>query len=90
MGGKLLNALEPGDCFGEMAYLGKKQFQRSASIVAASDITIIEIQAEALARASESCRHHFRGAFLEILVDRLSAANTRLSYLLADRNISVF
>jgi len=35
-------------------------------------------------------RHHFNGAFLEILVDRLSMANTRLSQLLADKNISVF
>jgi len=90
MQGRLLNKLKPGDCFGEMAYLGKKQFKRSASVAASSDITVIEIQSEALAQASESCRHHFNGAFLEILVDRLSAANTRLSRLLADRNISVF
>ncbi len=88
--GKLLNVLRAGDCFGEMAYLGKKQFQRTASVSAASDITVIEIKSEALAQASELCRHHFNGAFLEILVDRLSLANTRLSQLLADKNISVF
>jgi serine/threonine protein kinase len=87
---KLLNVLRAGDCFGEMAYLGKKQFQRSASVTSSTDITVIEIKAEALAQASELCRHHFNGAFLEILVDRLSMANTRLSQLLADRNISVF
>jgi len=87
---KLLNVLHAGDCFGEMAYLGKKQFHRTATVSAATDITIIEIQAESLAHASENCRHHFNGAFLEILVDRLSMANTRLSQLLADRNISVF
>jgi serine/threonine protein kinase len=88
--GKLLNVLRVGDCFGEMAYLGKKQFQRTASVTATTDITVIEIKSEALAQASEICRHHFNGAFLEILVDRLSMANTRLSQLLADRNISVF
>ena len=88
--GKLLNVLRAGDCFGEMAYLGKKQFQRTASVSAATDITVIEIKSEALAQASETCRHHFNGAFLEILVDRLSLANTRLSQLLADKNISVF
>ena len=49
-----------------------------------------EIKAEALSQASELCRHNFNGAFLEILVDRLSMANTRLSQLLADKNISVF
>ena len=87
---KLLNVLRVGDCFGEMAYLGKKQFQRTASVTSSTDITVIEIRAEALAQASELCRHHFNGAFLEMLVDRLSMANTRLSQLLADRNISVF
>ena len=87
---KLLNVLRAGDCFGEMAYLGKKQFQRSASVVASTDVTVIEIKSEALAQASEIVRHHFNGAFLEILVDRLSMANTRLSQLLADKNISVF
>jgi len=87
---KLLNVLRKGACFGEMAYLGRKQFQRSASVTSISHITVIEINAERLAQASESCRHHFNGAFLEILVDRLSLANTRLSQLLAERNVSVY
>ena len=85
-----LNVLTTGECFGEMAYLGKQKFQRSASVVALSDIAVIEIRAETLARASELCRHHFHGAFLELLVDRLVKANVRLSQLLLDRNISVF
>ena len=87
---KLLNVLRVGDCFGEMAYLGKKQFQRSASVMSSTDVTVIEIRAESLAQGSEIVRHKFNGAFLEILVDRLSMANTRLSQLLADKNISVF
>jgi serine/threonine protein kinase len=87
---RLLNVLKPGECFGEMAYLAKQKFQRSASVVALSEITVIEIRAETLARASELCRHHFHGAFLELLVDRLAMANLRLSQLLADRNISIF
>jgi CRP-like cAMP-binding protein len=87
---RLLNVLSTGECFGEMAYLGKQKFQRSASVVALSDIAVIEIRAETLARASELCRHHFHGAFLELLVDRLAKANVRLSQLLLERNISVF
>ena len=87
---KLLNVLRAGDCFGEMAYLGKKQFQRTASVIASTDITLIEIKSEALVQASVLVRHHFNGAFLEVLVDRLSMANTRLSQLLTDKNISVF
>ncbi len=87
---RLLNVLKAGECFGEMAYLGKQKFQRSASVVSLSEIAVIEIQAETLAKASELCRHHFHGAFLELLVDRLAMANMRLSQLLADRNISIF
>ncbi len=87
---RLLNVLKAGECFGEMAYLGKQRFQRSASVVSLTGITVIEIRAESLNRASELCRHHFHGAFLELLVDRLAMANVRLSQMLADRNISIF
>ncbi|MDP1537615.1 MAG: serine/threonine-protein kinase [Burkholderiales bacterium] len=87
---RLLNVLKVGECFGEMAYLGKQKFQRSASVVAAADIVVIEIRAETLPQASELCRHHFNGAFLELLVDRLGAANLRLSQLLADKNVSIY
>jgi serine/threonine protein kinase len=87
---KLLNVLQAGECFGEMAYLGKAQFKRTASIVSVSDITTIEITAESLAQASENCRAQFDRAFLKILVDRLASANTRLSQLLLDRKISIF
>jgi serine/threonine protein kinase len=87
---RLLNVLKPGECFGEMAYLGKQRFRRSASVVALTAITVIEIRAESLSKASELCRHHFHGAFLELLVDRLAMANVRLSQLLAQRNISIF
>jgi hypothetical protein len=88
--GKLLNILKAGECFGEMAYLGRRQFQRTASVAALNDITVIEIGAESLAQATESCKHAFNAAFLELLVGRLEAANTRLSQLLLDRNISLF
>ena len=87
---RLLNILKAGECFGEMAYLGKHKFQRSASVVAATDVMVIEIRAETLPQASELCRHHFNGAFLELLVDRLGTANLRLSQLLAERNVSVY
>ncbi len=87
---RMLTVLEPGECFGEMAYLGKQKFQRSASVVAVTEVVVIEIRAETLPQASELCRHHFNGAFLELLVDRLGKANLRLSQLLVERNVSVF
>jgi eukaryotic-like serine/threonine-protein kinase len=88
--GKLLNVLKPGECFGEMAYLAKSESNRTASVATLSNVLVIEFSTKTLAHASEQVRHRFDGAFLEILVTRLALANTRLSQLLTDRNISVF
>jgi serine/threonine protein kinase len=84
---RVLTVLKSGECFGEMAYLGRRQFRRSASVSAISELTIIEIKADALNAATESCRHHFTAAFLELLVARLESADVRLSQLLVDRNV---
>jgi serine/threonine protein kinase len=86
---RILNVLKAGECFGEMAYLGRRQFKRSASVATNTEITVIEIKADALNAATESCRHHFTAAFLELLVLRLESADVRLSQLLLDRNIVV-
>ena len=82
---ELLNMLKSGDCFGEMAYSAKRTFKRTTSVISVSDITVIEAEADSLAMASENCRHRFNEAFLEILVERLALADTRLSSLLAER-----
>jgi len=85
---RLLNVLRTGACFGEMAHLTKQAFTRTASVTSIGQVTVIEIQSERLLQASENCRHQFNGAFLTMLVDRLSLANTRLSQLLAERSIT--
>jgi len=85
---RLLNVLRMGACFGEMAHLTKQAFVRTASVTSIGQVTVIEIQSERLLQASENCRHQFNGAFLTMLVDRLSLANTRLSQLLAERSIT--
>ncbi len=86
---RVLNVLKAGECFGEMAYLGRREFKRSASVASISEITVIEIKADALNAATESCRHQFTAAFLELLVTRLESADVRLSQLLLDRNVGV-
>jgi eukaryotic-like serine/threonine-protein kinase len=86
---RVLNVLKAGECFGEMAYLGRREFKRSASVASTSEITVIEIKADALNAATESCRHQFTAAFLELLVTRLESADVRLSQLLLDRNVGV-
>src|SRR6185436_17087679 len=86
---RTLNVLKTGECFGEMAYLGRRQFKRSASVSSMTEITVIEIKADALNGATESCRHQFTAAFLELLVARLEDADVRLSELLLDRNVGL-
>ena len=73
---------------GRVNFVFGEAFVRNASVAALSQITVIEIRSERLQQASENCRHQFNGAFLAMLVDRLALANTRLSQLLAERNIS--
>jgi len=77
--GKLLNVLNAGECFGEMAYLAKEGQRRSADVTVMTDAKIITVPTERLDQASDGCRHHFDRAFMEILVERLTMANIRLS-----------
>ena len=76
---KLLNVLTPGECFGEMAYLGRSGRERGADVSTLSDAQVITISTEDLAKASDACRHRFDRAFLGILVERLNLANARLT-----------
>jgi serine/threonine protein kinase len=77
--GKLLHLLRVGEPFGEMAYLSRKEHARGADVTVTADASIISVPTRRLNQASESCRHKFDRAFMEILVERLSVANLRLS-----------
>jgi serine/threonine protein kinase len=86
---KLLNILRVGECFGEMSYIGSRQHPRTASVTAVDDVTVIQVGADALSHATESCMHAFGTAFLDLLVSRLEAANIRLPSLLLDGHSGV-
>ncbi len=75
---KLLNILDPGECFGEMAYLSEEK-RRGADISTMADSKVVTIRNAALEQASDATRSHFDRAFLSILVERLTMANVRLS-----------
>ena len=77
--GKLLNLLRAGEPFGEMAYLSKGEHVRGADVTVMHDANIISVPTAGLAQASSTCQHNFDRAFMEILVERLSMANLRLS-----------
>jgi CRP-like cAMP-binding protein len=77
--GKLLNLLRTGEAFGEMAYLSKSAPVRVADVTVTDNAKIISIPTPNLEQASDPCRHKFDRAFMEILVERLTMANIRLS-----------
>ncbi|HMM55064.1 MAG TPA: protein kinase [Candidatus Desulfobacillus sp.] len=77
--GHLLGVLVPGDCFGEMAVIGKSGGSRNADAITRTAAKIITIRGDALRQASDACRMHFYAAFLEVLSSRLARANTRLA-----------
>ena len=79
--GHLLGVLNPGDCFGEIAAFSTVRGVRSASVEAATDIALVTIRANALKRASDTCRMHFYQAFLEVLATRLSQTSARIASL---------
>ena len=76
---RLLNTLKAGECFGEMAYLGESGKVRTADVTAASDARMLRIPVSALERVSELCRLNFDRAFLRVLVERLTHANSKLA-----------
>ncbi len=79
--GHLLDILNPGDCFGEIAAFSTARGVRSASVEAATDTALLTLDARALGRASDTCRMHFYQAFLEVLATRLSQASARIANL---------
>jgi serine/threonine protein kinase len=77
--GQLLGVLQAGEPFGEMAYLSKHPAKRGADVTVLEDANIITVPTARLAQASDACRHRFDRAFMGMLVERLTAANLRIS-----------
>ena len=74
--GRTLSVLAPGECFGEMAVIGRHEHVRGADVIARTTAKVITISGVALRQASEVCRMHFYEAFLDVLSARLALANT--------------
>lgn len=65
--------------FGEMCYIRQGAIARTATVIAATPVTLLKIKANALASASERCQLAFNRAFLDILVDRLAETDAELA-----------
>jgi serine/threonine protein kinase len=76
--GKPLNALKRGDCFGEMAYLGKSK--RTATIEALRNSVLMKIGAPIAGEVSDSTQLRFYKAISTTLIQRLARASELLSH----------
>lgn len=77
-GGKVLDVLKAGHCFGEILYFHETQATRTTTIVAHTACIAIEIKARSIREASDAVQMQFNRAFMRVLVKRLDQRETRL------------
>ncbi|MEK6806352.1 MAG: serine/threonine-protein kinase [Pseudomonadota bacterium] len=78
-GNKALNTLQKGDCFGEIGFLTAAK--RTASVVAATQVTALKVNASLMEKVSPECQLRFYKVFTEALIYRLTVTSAKLSAL---------
>jgi len=76
--GKLLNAVSPGECVGEMAYARRDGHARSATVTAVEPSWAMRLRVPDIDAMSEGSRARFIEAFLAIMAERLTMLGNRL------------
>ncbi len=76
-GGRLLNLVNHGECFGEMAYIWGGELPRHATVESMTRLLLAEFEPAALAKMSGGAQLQLTRALVRNLVDRLVLANTR-------------
>lgn len=74
-GGDEIDVLQPGASFGEIGFVLNQA--RTASIVAKDSVTVIQVDANHIERASVICQLRFQKAFLRTMAQRLLAVMAR-------------
>lgn len=77
--GRVLDALQAGHCFGEIAYFDDGRGPRSTTISASADSTAVELEANAMRNGSEALQMQLNRAFIRVLLDRIDARESRLA-----------
>jgi serine/threonine protein kinase len=73
----IVGDLKAGDCFGEMGYISRRQ--RTATILAASPVTLMRVNSTLMEQVSKDCQLRFCRIFLRILIERLSSTTERMA-----------
>ncbi len=76
---KLLNMVNGGECFGEMAYIGGGEQPRHATVEAMTELLIAEFEPSALEKMSLGAQLQLTRALVRNVTDRLALANVRLA-----------
>ena len=77
--GRLLNMVNSGEFFGEMAYIWGGELPRHATADAMTDLLLAEFTPEAMAHMSLGAQLQLMQALTRNVVDRLGLANQRLA-----------
>jgi len=79
LAGKTIASVQPGGCFGEILYFSDRIQRRTTTITARSEVTTIEIKAEAIRKATDAFQAAFNKACLRVLIERLVRSNERIA-----------
>ena len=77
--GRLLNTIDQGECFGEMAYIRGGELPRHATVESLTDIMLAEFVPKALAKMSLGAQLALTRALVRNVVERLELANSRVA-----------
>jgi len=75
---KLLNMVNGGECFGEMAYIGGGEQPRHATVEAMTELLLAEFDPASLEKMSLGAQLQLTRALVRNVTDRLALANVRL------------
>jgi hypothetical protein len=87
--GKLLNAVSPGECVGEMVYARRGLSPRSATVTAVEMSWVLDLRTKDIESFSDSCRARFSEAFLAVMAERLSMLGGRLVSLMQEQKVGL-
>src|SRR6266853_40380 len=77
--GRLLNMINEGECFGEMAYIRGGEVPRNATVDSVTELLLAKFRPNAFSKMSLGAQLYLTRALARNLADRLELANTRIA-----------
>jgi hypothetical protein len=77
--GRLLNMINEGECFGEMAYIRGGEVPRNATVDSATELLLAKYRPDSVGKMSLGAQLYLTRALVRNLADRLELANSRIT-----------